>query len=142
MIRLLYSTPVLLWRRAVPPASRWLMGILSQQAYSGQAQPDWWLAGLEANFARMATTLTYRAELFAVPEAGVLQPSEIAVPTLILHGADDRLAPVAIARYLHDAIPGSQYAEFPNGSHMLPVTHAAELAAAVHRFTATPAGGE
>ena len=62
-------------------------------------------------------------------------PQSIALPTLILHADDDRLAPVAIARYLHTLIPNSKLVEYPGASHMLLVTHAADLADRIVGFS-------
>jgi pimeloyl-ACP methyl ester carboxylesterase len=110
------------------------MEAASTQAYSGGEMPDWWLDGLKANFARKNTLLTYRGEMFTID--GDLEPEQITLPTLILHGDDDRLAPVAIGRYLDEVIPGSKLIETPGGSHMIPVTHAEELADAIIAFEA------
>ena len=38
-LRVFYSEPVLRWRASVPPVSRALMSLLSEQAYSGGPQP-------------------------------------------------------------------------------------------------------
>jgi pimeloyl-ACP methyl ester carboxylesterase len=131
-MRFLYSDPVLAWRAAVPPIGWGLMRAASTQAFSGGEMPDWWLDGLRANFARPATLLTYRSEMFNIE--GELHAAKISVPTLILHGDDDRLAPVAIGRYLDTVIPDSRLIETPGGSHMIPVTHADPLADAIVAF--------
>ncbi len=135
-----YSDPVLRWRVAVPSTGVALMKLLSGIAFSGGPQPDWWLEGLRANFARMETLLTYRSEMSGIFDesseagSGGFGADTIALPTLILHGDDDRLAPVSIARYLHTQIPNSTLHEIQGGSHMLPVTHAGELAAQIAAF--------
>jgi pimeloyl-ACP methyl ester carboxylesterase len=41
--------------------------------------------------------------------------SEIQVPTLILHGQRDRLAPLWLAEEIHRGIKGSQMLIFPGG---------------------------
>ncbi len=45
----------------------------------------------------------------------------------MVHGSDDRLAPVTIGRYLGTVIPGAQYHEIEGASHMLPITHSERL---------------
>jgi len=45
--------------------------------------------------------------------------SEIEVPTLIVHGADDRLIPPSEAEAMHQAIPGSRL-ELIHGAGHLP----------------------
>jgi 3-oxoadipate enol-lactonase len=44
--------------------------------------------------------------------------AEIAQPTLVVHGRADRVAPVALAREMHGAIPGSRLALL-NGGHLI-----------------------
>jgi len=132
-MRLFYSDAVLRWRTRVPPLGVRLMEVLSDRAFSGGPQPDWWLAGLRANFSRWGTLLTYRGEMMSIGSS--LKPAKIRAPTLLIHGDDDRLAPIAIARYLATTIPGATLEEFPGGSHMLPVTHSAELADQIVRFS-------
>ena len=135
-----YSAPVLRWRAAVPSTGVALMEALSGIAFSGGPQPDWWLQGLRANFARPDTLLTYRSEMFGIVDpgseesAGLFAADTIALPTLLLHGDDDRLAPVAIARYLHTQIPNSTLHEIAGGSHMLLVTHVNQVAARIAAF--------
>jgi pimeloyl-ACP methyl ester carboxylesterase len=52
----------------------------------------------------------------------------IDVPTLILHGAADRILPVAgQGRRLHAALPHAEYVEIDGGAHVVHVTHAAEV---------------
>ncbi len=139
---------VLRWRAAVPSTGVLLMEALSGVAFSGGPQPDWWLEGLRANFARTETLLTYRAEMSGIVDLSSEEApapfaaDTIALPTLLVHGDDDRLAPVAIARYLHTQIPNSTLYEIEGGSHMLPVTHASELAAQIHAFSRTVLPGD
>jgi pimeloyl-ACP methyl ester carboxylesterase/acyl-CoA thioesterase FadM len=45
----------------------------------------------------------------------------VAVPTLVLVGADDRLTPPAAARVIADAVPGARYAEVPGAGHLAPL---------------------
>ncbi|MFK7915558.1 MAG: alpha/beta fold hydrolase [Pseudomonadales bacterium] len=135
-MRVLYSKPVLAWRSAVPPVSRALQAALSSQAFSGGAQPDWWLPDLASNFSRWDTVLSFRNEILAPIDPAGFNPAGITQPTLIVHGDDDRLAPVAIGRYLAEVIPDARYQELAGVSHMLPVTHAEQLASAIVDFVA------
>ncbi len=137
---LLNSDPVLRWRAAVPSIGVALMKAGSGIAFSGGPQPAWWLEGLRANFARPETVVTYFSEMSGMADpsseegSGLFAVDTIALPTLLLHGDDDRLAPVAIARYLHTQIPNSTLHEIAGGSHMLPVTHANEVATRIAGF--------
>ena len=47
---------------------------------------------------------------------------------VIVHGDDDRLAPIAIGRELARGAPQAKLVVVEGGSHMLPVTHAPKLA--------------
>lgn len=136
VMNLFNSDPVLRWRAAVPVVGIAMMRAISGVAFSGGPQPEWWLPGLRANLARWDTLITWREEIAGLdPESAAIDPGRIRVPTLILHGDDDRMVPVAIARYLDTAIPDSQLVEFPGGSHMLPITHEEDLAARIVAFS-------
>ncbi len=124
----LLASAVLRWIGLVPPVAAAVQRAVSEQAFSEQAQPDWWLPNLQANFAAPNTRLTWRAEAAAVASSGRFRADEVALPTLLVHGDDDRLANLAIGRYVHGKIPGSRLEIVAGGSHMLPVTHAAQLA--------------
>jgi pimeloyl-ACP methyl ester carboxylesterase len=102
--KMFYSKPAMLWRMAVPSASRALMAVLSDAAFSEGPQPDWWLDGVQANFKRWETMQTYSAEIFAEIDPDAISFDTLSLPTLIIHAEDDRLATVEIARYLSGAI--------------------------------------
>ena len=64
----------------------------------------------------------------------------IDVPTLIVHGAADRILPVeGQGRRLHAALPDAQYVEIEGGPHINPLTHAAEVNEALLAFLDQPA---
>ncbi|HEV8323560.1 MAG TPA: alpha/beta fold hydrolase [Myxococcota bacterium] len=70
----------------------------------------------------------------------------IQVPTLLVHGARDRMVPPAVADNLRRAIPGARLVLLRGGSHMIHVERAAEIAALVEEFAgaapATATAGE
>lgn len=134
VIRFLYSDPVLAWRSRVPPISRGLVGAATEAAFSGQEQPRWFLPSVVANFSRPETVRTYKLEMFHPIDAAGFNPGAIDVPTLLIHGDDDRLAPVAISQYLVSVIPGAEAIFIDGGSHMLPVTHPELLADVITTF--------
>lgn len=135
MLALLGSRPVRAWLGAVPPASLGLQMALSVQAFSAQPMPDWWLPNLAANFAMPSMRRTYYAEgeRFLESELGI---EEVEQPILLLHGDDDRLAPVAIGFWLANHAQRARLQVIPQGSHMLPVTHAELLAKNIEAFAA------
>ena len=59
------------------------------------------------------------------------------VPTLILHGDDDRSVPYAAGRYLAEHIPGAQRYTFKGRGHAVYATATIEFAQAVRSFIRT-----
>lgn len=57
----------------------------------------------------------------------------IGVPTTVVRGGESHPAMLRIAELLHEAIPGAQLVTIAGGSHFLPSTHPAEIAALVRR---------
>jgi pimeloyl-ACP methyl ester carboxylesterase len=130
---LLSSGPVRWYLAAVPPMGRGLQRALSDRAYSGGQQPEWWLPNLAANFAMSNMRRTYYAEgeRFMESELGI---EEVDQAILILHGDDDKLAPLGIGRWLAGHAKHATLEVIKGGSHMIPITHVAELADSIHTF--------
>jgi len=53
-------------------------------------------------------------------------PSDIAVPTLLMHGSADRVTPAAHSRWLAQHITGANLLEVPGASHISVMTRASE----------------
>lgn len=69
----------------------------------------------------------FRPDVAAVREAGL--------PTLILHGTDDRTLPIDVtARRFHEAVPAAEYVEIEGAPHGLLWTHADQVNAALLGF--------
>jgi pimeloyl-ACP methyl ester carboxylesterase len=91
--------------------------------------------------AAMLATVASAAEAFARNRASVLEADfracdafdlmgeipKVRTPTLIICGQDDRLTPVKYARFLHEAIPGSELAVIPGAGHMVMLEKPAEF---------------
>jgi class 3 adenylate cyclase len=58
----------------------------------------------------------------------------VRVPTLVLHGADDRVIPLEAARYLVDRIPGARLVEVPGAGHLAIGEDAQRINDEVQRF--------
>jgi pimeloyl-ACP methyl ester carboxylesterase len=127
-VGLLFSDPVLAWLHAVPPLAHGLRAFVSAQAFSDGPQPDWWLPTVNANFARPSVAQTWRNEGAAMSRSPVPDPTGLVLPILVVHGDDDRLAPIEIGRELARRASNARLVLVPGGSHMLPVTHADFLA--------------
>ena len=78
-------------------------------------------------WARRAFLTEQRALVSGLP---ALEPrlSEIAVPTTVVTGAEDRIVPPAAPRALAGQIPGARLVVLPNAGHLLPQRHAGRLA--------------
>lgn len=77
-------------------------------------------------FVRAARALT-RLDLLS-------RAHEVKVPTLILHGTEDRVLPVQAGRELAEAIPGARMASFDNAGHAFFFTHHEAVNAAIANF--------
>lgn len=132
-LALLGSDPVRAWLAAVPTAGRGLQAALSTQAFSGGPMPDWWLPNLNASFAMPSMRTTYYAEgeRFMESELGIEQ---LDLPILLIHGDDDRLAPLAIGEWLERHAKRARLRVVHQGSHMLPITHNELLADTIDAF--------
>ncbi len=133
---------VLTWVHAVPPAGMAVQRLMSEQAYSGQPQPDWWQRSLAANMVQARTFRAFQREGGRMIEQPPPDSAGIALPILVIHGDQDRLAPIAIGRTLAHNNPGAELVEIAGGSHMLPLTHAALLADRIASFSAPPPPAE
>jgi len=62
------------------------------------------------------------------------------VPTLVVVGEDDPGTPVAMAREIHAAMPGSELVVIPRAAHLANVEQPEAFGAALERFYAALAG--
>ena len=58
----------------------------------------------------------------------------IKIPTLLLHGAEDRIIPYTAAEWLNDHLPDGQLKIFENDGHALPAHHFAEVMDEISNF--------
>ena len=130
---------VVRWARLVPPAALALQRAMSANAYSDQPLPGWWLPGLGANLAQPKTQLAFSEEGAQIPNQELPDSAGLELPMLVIHGDDDRLVPVVIGRTLARNNPRAELLEIAGGSHMLPITHAGQLADRIAAFSAPPA---
>jgi class 3 adenylate cyclase len=59
----------------------------------------------------------------------------VRVPTLVLHGSEDRVVPIEVARYVASRIPTARLAELPGIGH-LAIGRSEPIAAEIERFVA------
>src|SRR5205823_14336708 len=68
--------------------------------------------------------------------------AEIAVPTLVIHRADNAFIPVGLGRYLGEHIRGARYVELPGGDHAPWTVGADEIVDEIEEFvTGQRSGG-
>ena len=77
-------------------------------ASAGAPRPD----AVEATMRAMGDLATGQA--FDVAD----RLGEISAPTLVQHGAADRIIPVAAGRYIAEHVPGAEYQELPGAGHI------------------------
>jgi non-heme chloroperoxidase len=131
--------PVFLWVASIPPLAKRLGGALQEAAFHPDPVPDpvpdWYRVQSAANFARRNTRDAMRSEGRDLNGEANLDPTDIELPLLILHGAEDQLSPYSVAVELHALAPNSQLRPISQAGHMLPVTHPELLATAIHDFS-------
>jgi pimeloyl-ACP methyl ester carboxylesterase len=131
---------VLAWVARIPPLSWETTHRRVVESFSGEAfVPTGWTIRTQAMLSLPGTFRTLASES-AYADSRALRPERIRAPTLVLHGEEDAVVPLAVGRGLARRIPDASLEVIRAGSHMLPVTHAERLAGAIHALTAeTPA---
>lgn len=130
--------PLFNYVTSVPSLGRGVMEGALAEVFSGTENVP---AGyLERSAAQMALPGTIDAWIAEQGNAGygALRPESIQIPTLVLHGGDDRAVPVAIANDLAQRLPNDELVVVEGGSHMLPITHPDLVATQVHAFAVKP----
>lgn len=123
---------------SVPSLGRGVMEGALAEVFSGSENvPPGYLARAAAQMALPGTIDSWLAEQ-GNRGYGELRPESIQIPTLVLHGDDDRAVPVAIANDLAQRLPNDELLVVEGGSHMLPITHPDLVATQVHAFAVKP----
>ena len=93
---------------------------LSEELTSSFCRTD---PGVASRFARVTFLSDNRADL-----------ASVTVPTLILQCSDDVIAPEAVGRYVHEAIPGSVFTKLAATGHCPNLSAPEETTAAIRAF--------
>jgi pimeloyl-ACP methyl ester carboxylesterase len=123
-----HVTPFLL--RALGPR-RFAEFVVSQGAKELKKEGAAWLVGLMANQDRKLMAAAWN-EMMAFDSRQRL--AEIACPTLVVAGAQDRAVPLHHARMLHEGIRGSKLVVIDGAGHTLIWTHPDELVQVAEDF--------
>lgn len=126
--------PILRWIHGVPPAAERFAVAASTAAFAPEPVPAEYLERSAANQARPSTFETMLSEGSDMATPGLMDPSSLLPPVLIVHGDGDQLSSIAIGKGLHERLPDSQIWVVPGAGHMLPITRPEALAERVHAF--------
>ncbi len=74
-----------------------------------------------------------RRDLSVLRSLGLCAPRK-APPVLLLHAADDRIAPLALAREAQESLPGARLHVYDTGGHALPFTRTGDCLDLVREF--------
>jgi pimeloyl-ACP methyl ester carboxylesterase len=138
------------WAGSLPPATvedRLTSSLRDLEALSAEAFVRTWVPSLFTDGAPLDVVEAYvvvmadlhpegmRPMLHAMADADQrdVLPT-IAVPTLLLYGAEDRRSPLPVAHEMHDAIPGSSLTVLPDVGHMSNLEAPERFNAAVRGF--------
>jgi len=66
----------------------------------------------------------------------VANPAEVTVPTLVIHGRDDAIVPVAVGEAMAAAIPGAELVVLADTGHVPTLTRPRDVVAAIDRWAA------
>ncbi len=137
-VSLILASPVggllLGWIASVPPLARSMTHESLVQAFArADAIPPHWTEYTQAMLALPGTFDAFVLEAQR-GRSTALEPENIRAPTLILQGTADNLVPPAVAEDLHRRMAKSELVMIPDGSHMLPVTHAGPLVERIQAF--------
>jgi pimeloyl-ACP methyl ester carboxylesterase len=122
------------WLSYVPPLNRQLRATLTAEAFSPSPIAPGYLKQLAANFAAPHTLTSFTSEGRDLDGTADLDPSTVNVPILIIHGDADHLVPLSVAEELHRRAEGSELQVIPQSGHMLPITHAVQVAEMIAAF--------
>jgi pimeloyl-ACP methyl ester carboxylesterase len=94
-----------------------------------------WLAD-ETNLGSLMTTMSeafrqgvvgYAHDITVQGRAWTFDPASITAPTIVVHGAEDRLVPIEHSRHTASLIPGADRRELPGVGHLSLLHHLPEL---------------
>ncbi|MFA6124921.1 alpha/beta fold hydrolase [Sphingomonas sp.] len=100
-----------------------------RQISDAMVDRSWELLRYPGNRSAMLDRFTQPSDV-----ASVADLRQLAMPTLILWGADDRMIPVSSAQWLHAHIPGSKIIIYPNTGHALMEERSDQSASDLARF--------
>ncbi|MGY1839443.1 MULTISPECIES: alpha/beta fold hydrolase [unclassified Modestobacter] len=114
---------------------RWIADRLVRRIGVGPTAPPDVVDRVRKSFLTTRAPALSATTLASLSHDGVQLAPGLHVPTLVLHGGADPEVPGDEVRELIDALPDGELVEFPDAGHMLPLTHPADVADQVARWT-------
>jgi pimeloyl-ACP methyl ester carboxylesterase len=134
MMRSDWGHAVIRWAARIRPLARAAARAELINAFSSEdAIPEGWSDYIVAMITQPGTLVAFAREMER-SDPSALEPEKIRVPTLVLHGTDDRRVSYAVAEDLDRRLPRSKLVPFFEGCHMLPATRPARVADEIARF--------
>lgn len=98
---------------------RWGSGAAAARLAPSVGDEPWmqeWVSKVQRNAATPGVAEAFMRMAFEIDVRAVVPT--VAVPTLVLHSADDQVCHVENGRYLARAVPGAHYVEVPGSDHI------------------------
>jgi 3-oxoadipate enol-lactonase len=112
-----------LWERLMLPSedAAWRSVPLNYSGRCRAEHPERIAEDVAQRLANPFSEQAYRAQLFAAALHDCYDHlNRIRVPTLVVHGDDDRMVPVQNGRMIAERIPGAELLELPDTGHLYP----------------------
>ncbi len=120
--------------RTIRPA-QWLSDRMVRRIGVGPTAPQDVVAHVRDSFLSTRAPALSATTLASLSNDGIGLAPSLGVPTLILHGSVDPEVAEDELRRLLDALPDGARVEYLDAGHMLPLTHPAEVAGQIARWT-------
>lgn len=124
----LVAPPVLWWIHHVPPVQRRLGALAAEAAFAPEPVAPGFRERAAANLAMPHTFESLSSEAKDLDTPGLLDPSDLEPPILVVHGDGDRFSPPKVGRNLHERARRSELWLVPGAGHMIPITRPVALA--------------
>jgi len=113
------------WAMASGLPARVIIGLFGRLFAFNSSPPEGWTSHAYAAVGASGVVHTFSEEAIQMDPASLRVAPLAKVAVSIVHGTADRLSPVIAAEDLKRRVPSARLVTVPDGSHMLPNTHAA-----------------
>ena len=120
----------------MPPVRSRLGELAIRASFAPEAVTEGFRERSAANFAMPHTAEAALRENSDLGKPGLLDPSDLDLPILVVHGDGDQLSSLAIGRRIAEVSKSADLWVVPGGGHMLPLTRPVPLAERIAGFIA------